>query len=401
MKKAVIIGAGAGGMLAAHFLGNNDIKVTILERMDEPLKKIYATGNGKCNFTNLHLDKSCYTNMDDKTFNVITRFDNMAVMNYFLESGVPPYENNGYIYPHSRQATSIAGALINNVRSTGNVDIRTSCNVKAVDYADDKGFVVTYEENVAAKGEKNRFERKKEHCDYVIIAAGGKSSSVLGSDGSGTYLARRLGHKIVCEMPALCPLITFEDVKELKGVRVICKLNDEKGEIIFSEEGISGIPAFQVSSKIAGRLHDNEDVYIDVDFACDLHESVLKRALDYNFKHNPDNIYKGIVPDKLGKYIMKHNDCIDTYKAIDCLKMKFQVKAVAGFDKSQVTKGGVSLENVDLTTMESKIVKDMYFCGEVLDVDGKCGGYNLQWAFSSGYCAAMSIVEGAADDTDK
>lgn len=403
IRKVVIIGGGASGMLASIILGEHGVDTLVLERMDKTCKKIYATGNGKCNYTNLYMDEKCYNGGIDKIMPVISKFDNMAVMDFFLERGVPSFEVNGYVYPHSRQASSIANALNISALSTNNVTISLKSNVKSVEKNDNDSYKITYEEQVnkadSKKKDKPVFVRKTVIAQYVIIAAGGRSQSKLGSDGSGTYLAKKLNHTIVEEKPALCKIEVEEDTKDIQGVRIVAKVNEECGEIIFNENGISGIPVFQLSHEIGNDISNKKNTCLQIDTVFDLNEIVVRKAIQKNISNCNDNIYCGIIPDKLGIYIMKKND-INTSRAkyvpieeiIDALNLKFRAVKLAGFEDSQVTSGGVSIDDIDINTMQSQKCDNLYFCGEVMDVDGICGGYNLQWAFTSGYIAAMDIV---------
>lgn len=399
MSEVIVVGAGASGMLASIILAENGIKTTILERMDKVCKKLYATGNGKCNFTNLYISNECFNGGIENIMPIINKFDSVAIMDFFLDCGVMSYENNGYVYPHSRQASSIVKALETRARKAG-VTINLKSNVKSVEENDEGGYKVVYEEDESKEPKKHRFVRKNITAPYVIIAAGGKSQKELGSDGSGTYFAKSLGHKIIKERPALCGVYTLEDTSSISGVRIIAKVNDEYGEIIFNEKGISGIPIFQLSSSIGKRLDKGENVTLDIDTIPKQAEAIVVKAIENNMSLGFENIYEGILPAKLGLYIMKINNIdkyTSVYEALDCLRMKMNINGLQDFDKSQVTSGGVSVKDINLDSFQSKIREGLYFCGEVVDVDGICGGYNLTFAWASGYIAARSIVENILD----
>lgn len=394
MARAVIVGGGASGMLAAIMLGESKVETIVLERMEKVCKKIYATGNGKCNFTNKNIGNEHYNGGAGDVSGIISRFDNKDVISFFEDCGVPSYVRDGYVYPHSRQASSIALALERRAQRCPGITIYTRCNVKLIRKTD-KGFSVEFEENQVNDKGKNIFLRKAIDSDYVIISAGGRSVSKLGSDGSGTYLAKKMGHNIIKELPALTPFDTYEDTAMISGVRTMAKVNGEAGEIIFTDTGISGIPVFQISSELGRRLDMGEETFVMIDFAPDLGDELLTRIIKRNIACNVPT-YQGIVPDKLALYLENRIEGKDEQDRAGYIRnVRFNIKSLGGFDKSQVTGGGVDVKQIDTSTMQSRICERLYMCGEVLDVDGICGGYNLQWAWSSGYIAAMSIIRDA------
>lgn len=396
MYDVIIVGAGASGILTSIILGRKGLSTVVLDRMDKPCKKIYATGNGKCNFTNMDMSCKYYYSDGDVPYNIISQFNNNDVIHYFEDCKILSYERDGYVYPASRQASAVAIQLVETAIGTGNVKIKTECNVKAIDKTDE-GFVVTYEE----KNSQKKYDRKMIKGLKVVIATGGKSGDRLGSDGSGYYFASRLGHNIIKPLPGLVHLKCQEEFKEIAGVRVIADVtlyeenNGQKnilgrqyGEIIFNEDNVSGIPVFQLSLIAVRMLDEDKKVYLSIDFAHEFNkESVEEFVKD---KKEYSNSLRGIIPEKLAVYFQKKYS--NEKKIVDAIKgWKLRLTGYGDFNKSQVSTGGVDMTQIDAHTMESKLVGGLYMTGEVLDVAGICGGYNLQWAWSSAYAAAKHI----------
>lgn len=390
----IIIGGGASGMFAAGLLRAGGLNVLVLDRMEKTCKKIYATGNGKCNFTNESVTENDYNTNAAFAMNIISKFDNNMTIDYFRKIGIVGYNNNGYIYPYSRQAMAVAGILTDYALSGENVSVKTECNVKAVDKTE-SGYVVTYD-----KKEGKEYKRYKKETLYVIMATGGQSDRKLGSDGSGYYFLKRLGVKIEEPIEALVPLVTYDNLSTIKGVRIIARvkaLDDEgidiasdEGEIIFNENGVSGIPIFQISSKVSSSLRDGKNIDLNIDMAPYISKKDIKDIL--NIKNKTTDSLIAILPDKLAAYVRRisanDEELINNIKSL-----KLSVSKTAGFDKSQVTKGGINVNELNPDTLELKKYKGLYAVGELIDVDGKCGGYNLQWAWSSAYAVCKSILE--------
>lgn len=424
--KVIVIGAGASGLVAALEAAKKGCKVTVLELKNEAGKKIYATGNGRCNITNKKMGIEYY-NCDDYDFlnDVLNEFNYENIKNYFNELGLKFKNIGDYIYPYSKRASSVVNVLINACLEN-KVEFICNCNVKNIE-KNEEGFIVTG--NVLNGKE---YSKKYYKCDKVIVSTGGKAAKYLGSDGSGYYLLSKLSHKINDVVPALVPLVCSENnkktyMKSLAGVRsdvFIRVVSDSleniaatsEGEIQLTDYGVSGIVVFQISGKVNEMLRNNEKVYLLIDFMPDIDRTKLSAdIIEYvnKFNVNENEKKKMIVNrfiennlnEKLANVILtdvnkivnnrcgrKEND-IEEYIhiATDRIKnFKIQIVGSKGFDNAQVCRGGISLKQIN-RNFESKIVKDLYIVGEVLDVDGICGGYNLHFAFASGIIAGRRI----------
>lgn len=403
VRDVVIVGGGASGMISGIFAARNGHKVTILEHKDKLGKKLLATGNGKCNYTNLVQGKDKYrceeANFPEK---VLEGFDVSSTIEFFKELGVYPKERNGYLYPYSEQASSVLHVLEMELKRL-KVKIQLSVHVKEVKKQGQKFLL--YTENEVIKG------------DVVILATGGCASPNLGSDGSGYQLAKSFGHRIIKPLPALVQLVSKEKfLKTIQGVR--CQgsiqlfsngkvIGHETGELLFANYGISGIPILQISRFAAKELDKGNKVTLGVDFMPELRGEEVKELLMARLLHNPmknlEEMMIGLLNHKLSFVLLKESGlnvemlCKDVgNKEIDRLVNRIKGLTLSiidtnPFDQAQVSSGGVSTKEIDRVTLESKLVKGLFFTGEVMDVDGTCGGYNLQWAWSSGVVAARGI----------
>ncbi len=389
--EVLVVGAGPAGMMAAIIAARAGSKVIVIEQKDMPGKKIYATGNGRCNFTNQHYDSRVFRGEDPKfAYEAYKRFDKDALIGFMKELGVAFRDINGYIYPYNEQARSVANALLYECKRLG-IEIR--CNEKTLDITqdnkidNDSDFLVTTDKDVYI-------------CEKVIIAAGGKASPTHGSDGNLNKVIRKLGHEIILQDPALVPL-RFADnsLSLLAGVRCKCKTvlmidgyetDNESGEIIFNNDNISGIPVMQLSRYAVKALTAKSKVSLELDLIPDMNDAFLKDFLETSVKKR-SGIFETlglVVNDKIAKYICDRIKDID--ELIHFLKhFRIEIIGDCGFNKAQVTAGGVNVAQIT-KDMESKIIRRLFFAGEILDIDGTCGGYNLQWAFTSGYLAGTA-----------
>ncbi len=408
MKNIIIIGGGAAGLFAGTVLSVHGCKVTILEHKDTVGKKLRVTGNGKCNMTNMNMDSECFYG-DDLQFSsyVLNNFNNIDFLQFMKKLGMDFVDKNGYIYPRSESAASVVEFLKYKCISVG-VQIVYKAEVKKI-IENDGGFSVQYIKDN---------ERINISADKVIIAAGSKSYPKTGSDGSGYYFAKTLGHNIIEPVPGLVPLKVEEDyIRELAGVRCQGKISlydensiiaEDKGEIQFTNYGVSGIPVFQVSRFASKMLIHKEYVRASIDFCVEKDENKLKNDLKEAFLFNKNYPVKVLLNimfnEKVVNCVMKKaninfeiltdeiNDN-DVDKIVVALKkMELTITDTCGFDNAQICVGGVDTRELNPKTMESKLISGVYFAGEVIDVDGKCGGYNLQWAWSSSFAAAMDII---------
>lgn len=402
----IIAGAGASGLVAAIAAARKGRSVLIIDQNSKAGKKILATGNGKCNFTNLNQAPDCYRS-DDSGFamKVLSGFDINRTLSFFENLGIYPKERNGYIYPLSEQASSMVSVLLMECERL-KVKIIYSEKVKAVLKPD---FTV---KTIRQDNTEAFYYGKK-----LIIATGGCASPKLGSDGSGYILAKNFGHNIVKPLPALVSLKSPDKFcKTLSGVRTQARVtayadskpvSQEEGEIIFADYGISGIPVMQLSRFVSKALDKGEKVFLKLDFFREHTEAELKQLLMSRCNNNPgktlEQMMVGLFNSKLNYIIIKEakldpeQSCRKLTKQ-DVIKLANQIKefhiridATNSFDFAQVTSGGVSTSEIDPATMESKKKKNLYFAGEIVDVDGTCGGYNLQWAWTSGYIAGSHV----------
>ena len=401
----IVVGAGASGLIAAIAAAEKGGSVLIIEQKEKAGKKILATGNGKCNFTNMHQTPDCYRS-DDSTFamKVLSNFDNKRTLEFFERLGIVPMNRNGYIYPNSEQAVSIVSVLLMKCEAL-NIDI---VYMEKVIETSEPDFTVT---TVKADKGKAVYYGKK-----LILATGGSATPKLGSDGSGYLLAKDFGHKIVKPLPALVSLKSPDKFcKTVSGVRTRAKasiyvdkelLIEEEGEIIFTDYGISGIPIMQISRYASRALDEGKSVYLILDLLLNYTLDELIGLLINRCNNNPDKTTEqmlvGMLNQKLNYIIIKEaklnhespchilskSDIIKLAKVIKSLKVR--INETNTFDFAQVTSGGVKTSEIDSNTLESKLKKGLYLTGELIDVDGTCGGYNLQWAWSTGYIAGKS-----------
>lgn len=386
--KVLVIGGGAAGLTAAIFASKAGAKVTVLEHENKTGKKILTTGNGKCNITNLIMNEDCFYGNKNFIRAVLNQFDENDAINFFKEIGIYTKDKNNYIYPLSEQASTVSNRLREVCEKLG-VKIKTNNYITDIKKSGDK-FAVDY-------GFEDVF-------DKVILATGGKSFPATGSDGSGYEIAKKFGHKIIDTEPALTALVCEKsELNKASGVRVKAQvtLDDthyDIGEVQIADYGISGIPVFNISrfAKIGSTL------LLDFMPEYSLEEliKILYELANMNSSFNLIQILNGLINEKLANAVLekcnlKKNDDI-TNKNINLIactlkSFKLTVKQKKGFDFAQVTMGGVDTNEINSETMESKIVSGLYFVGEIIDIDGRCGGYNLQFAWSSGAIAGRNI----------
>lgn len=399
-----VIGGGASGLMAAITAKKSGKEVIILERKDRILKKVLITGNGRCNITNVNANISNYFGKNISSVeNILNKFTPQNTMDFFNELGIVcNEENRGKVYPLSGQASSVVDALRFEAEKLG-IKIETEFYVRKIE-KDGFKFRIYSE------------DRKKIEAGRVIIAAGGQSYPELGSNGSGFELAKELGHSVTKLSPSIVQLKTEKyQVKGLQGIKTdvaVTAYGDNKkictydGELLFTDYGISGNVVFNISFVMP--LYKNVEFEIDFMEKFDYNElyEMLKERKRILSHLTMENYFNGMINKKLGQFLSKVsgieklskpvkdlNDS-DIRKLCTVLK-KYRVKILetTGFKNAQVTAGGVLLDEVNIETLESKIVKGLYFSGEVLDVYGECGGFNLQWAWASGHIAGENAAK--------
>lgn len=404
-----VIGGGASGLAAAIAAGREGASVLVIERMDKTGKKILATGNGKCNLTNQairrgHIQTGVYRSGQEAfPLHVLEDFDAGDTLAFFESMGLYTRERDGYVYPMSEQAASVRDILCWELAEQ-KADVVTGQEVKDIRVggkgAAKRGFSVYTSEDIY-------------QCRKLILACGGASSSKLGSNGSGYRLAENLGHHVSAPVPALCALHCKEKYfKELAGIRLQGNVQllvdgrmaaEDRGEVQLTAYGISGIPVFQVSRYAAKALRLKKQVTAVLDLMPAVSEKGLRARLMWQMQASPKwtmrMVLSGMMNSKLASCLLK---CAGIDGGLPCRKVdsralerlialvkhhEVHITATNDFEQSQVTAGGVDTREIDDKNMASKLVDGLYFIGELLDVDGVCGGYNLQWAWATGVLA--------------
>lgn len=407
MYDIIIIGAGASGMMAAVTAARKGSKVALLEHKDAIGKKILATGNGRCNYTNKNMAADKYHGSRQLIKNGLSRFDEKDTIAFFESLGIPAYDNNGYIYPNSKQAASVVAAFRMELSRT-KVDVKTSVKIDSIHYKPDTGSSSGIYQVCGSFG--------KLTSPKLILACGLTASSKLGSDGSLFKAIASLGHHMTDIVPALCGFYCSGlNFKKITGVRCDATVSSiidgtlteqETGELQLTDYGLSGIPVFQISSLLSRSLKKGRKAEIVIDFMPSYtHEHLSeylkvrresttdKRSLNemlnglLNSKLMLELIHKsGLSPDQKGSQLTDKDISILT----DTIKhTAVPVSRARDAEFAQVCAGGIRTKEIDARTLESKVHPGLYFAGELLDVDGICGGYNLQWAWTSGYITGM------------
>lgn len=400
-----IIGGGAAGLMAAVSAAGHGAHTVILEHNNRVGKKLLATGNGKCNFTNEWQEETCYYS-DSPAFvmSALDRFGYKETIRFFEELGVIVMSRNGYCYPNSGQAASILDLLRLEIQ-------RLQIEI----FLEEEIVSITKKENFYINTKKTQILAK--NC---IIAAGGKAAEQTGSDGSGYRLAKQFGHHMTRLVPALVPLVSDQkDLQIVSGVRTKAYLRlfldgkkeaEEEGELQLTAYGISGIPVFQFSRTAAYGLAEKKKVFVQIDFLPDrslewLENELQNRKEGRHSKHTLEETMTGVLNKKLVEFLRKQagiskTDLMETIPghrlekfAAYIKKFSVRINGTKPFANAQVTAGGIALSEVKELTFESRLVHGLYFAGEILDVDGICGGYNLQWAWTSGYLAGQAAAK--------
>ncbi|MDE5699076.1 MAG: aminoacetone oxidase family FAD-binding enzyme [Lachnospiraceae bacterium] len=432
--RVIVAGGGASGLVAAIFAAENGARVTVIEHKDRVGKKILMTGNGRCNLTNMSDVRGKYYSSDadslNRIYDTLVRFDAEKTRDFFRRLGLYTKEKrDGGVYPVSEQAAIVLDVLRSACDRLG-VRIRTDCEVTAVKPRR-TGGTVSVVQYIRADHEQNKREKKstalqhkhKEDMleyDRLILATGGKAAAVSGSDGSGYQLAKGLGHSIIEPLPALVQLKcegTF--FRALSGVRAQCRIRllidgretaSEEGELQLTDYGISGIPVFQMSRLASRAIYEGRRCEAGIDFLPYIENAenqIFDKSMDRNirdFAHKTvEEFLSGLVHKKVAAVVCRQNGVASgatvghtgVRKIVECIRMlaDFKVKITApnSFENAQVCCGGVPLGEVDENFM-SRRHSNVYIIGELLDCDGICGGYNLQWAWATGAIAGADAA---------
>ncbi len=401
-EKLAVIGGGASGLAAAIEAKTEypQADVTIFERLPKLCKKILVTGNGRCNFTNEDLSPKHFYGNNNFLRNILTSVYADSE-NFFRSLGVLSYHEDGRIYPRAQQSAVIREALVNKAISLG-IKSKTDTGVAHINKSSDVFLV---------NGEK---------FDAVIIATGGKSASVHGSDGSGFTLLEELGHSISPLYPALCGLTTDGGMLNLlKGVRAEAKaslysgntlLGEESGEVQFTDKAVSGIPVMNLSHL----CKDKHNLSLQLDLCEEYSTTELREHFNETTRVNEmcevEQALSGVVNTKLGYAVLnkakiKQHSLLnklssrDIDNIISVLKcFKIAITGTKGFESAQITCGGVNTDDTNSKTLMSNICHGLFICGEALDIHGDCGGYNLHLAWTTGRIAGSSAAHYLRDN---
>ena len=407
----IIVGGGASGLVAAITAKDFGIDVAIVEGTDRVGKKILTTGNGRCNISNNCIKPpfiNYHSSNSDFQFTALDKLSLEDTKNFFLSLGLPIVAlPTGKLYPQSLQASSVVDILKMAIEDR-NIPLYTNCKIKDIH-----------------KGKKFKLSTTNEEyklftANKVILACGGKTAPKTGSDGSGYNIAKSFGHSITSLVPGIVQLkLGYPHLKALSGVKfdgyVTLLINDEVvkkdfGEILFTDYGISGPPILQISALASQSTFVKKQTEVVVDLLPSYSKDELQDFLECHFavlSHRPIiNALVGVIHKKIIPILLK--ECGITNLQMPCYELswkekmklvntlkswKFTCTGTNDFNQAQVTVGGVNTKDINCNTLESKLVPNLYFCGEILDVHGDCGGFNLQWAWSSGYTVATSIAE--------
>lgn len=396
--KVVIIGGGASGITSAITARRKGYDVVVLEKNSSLLKKLKITGNGHCNYYNEDQDLCHYHSDNSELISMMINSVNLENVSLFFDSiGIIPRIKNGYYYPFSNQAISVCSSLILEAQKLG-VVLDTDVEVQEVKKSNRFQVITT----------NGVYE-----ADKVIVSTGGMSYQKTGSDGFGYRELKRLGHNINLLLPGLTPLIIANPKKEWKGIRTDVSISllennklvrKESGEIQLTEDGISGICTMQLSSYISKGLYLGKDERIKINFLPFIDEDKFFVFMDNRSRKMKNRtvmeLLEGVLNYKLISVILKKeqnliwDECNNKEREFikkNLLSYMVEVVDTKSFNYSQVTLGGVSLLEVNLETMESKKVKDLYITGELLDITGDCGGYNLTIAWITGLIAGECL----------
>lgn len=402
----IVVGAGASGIMTAITSKDRGLEVAILEGSNRIGKKILTTGNGRCNITNKYSNIENFHSLNNNfPKDVLNNFTVNDTLNFFKSIGLPLVElEEGKMFPLSLQASSVLD-ILRFALEERNIPIHLDTKINKVKYEKNIFKIFTKESEIYT-------------CDKLVLSCGGSSAPNTGSDGSGYALAKTLGHTIISPVPGLVQLkLDYPKLKAISGIKFqgsveafsnSVLIRKEYGELLFTDYGISGPPILQISSLISRDLYNKQQIILKVDMFPHMNYESMKEFLDNHFGvfgyRSISESLIGILNKKLIPILLKeaqiadiHKPCFDlSWKERENIlnlvkSWKFNVYDTNSFANSQVTCGGIDTTEVSSITLESNKIKNLFFTGEILDVNGDCGGFNLQWAWSSGYTVGMSL----------
>ncbi|MDD4494595.1 MAG: NAD(P)/FAD-dependent oxidoreductase [Eubacteriales bacterium] len=413
-KHVIVVGGGAAGLVAAISAKRQGADVTILERNTRVGKKILATGNGRCNYTNVNADITHYYGKNPGfAANALTEFSKSDTISFFQELGIEhKVEELGKVFPMSDQASSFLDVFLYELNELG---IQVMCEARVKSISKKSGeFIVETNNGDVYKG------------DSVIIATGGKALPSSGSEGDGYELAKSLGHRVTDIFPSIVQLMLEGGFfKRIDGVKIVGTAEvvyggktivKDRGDILFTNYGVSGPPVLQVS-RMAGELlneqgellNEQKEVYLKIRIIDTMSKDELCAIMERRFNQSRQKTVEqsmiGFINKRLIPVLLEAAG-IEPKRSVAELNKKeresivnilaaweIKIRGTKGWTSAQATAGGVETDDIDASTMESKLVKGLYFAGEVIDIDGQCGGYNLQWAWSSGFVAGQNAAK--------
>lgn len=406
-KRVIVVGGGAAGMVAAIAAARQGAAVTILERNPRVGKKLLTTGNGRCNFTNIHANSQCYQGNNPEFVRIPFRnFSVQHTISYFEELGIAhKVEEAGKVFPMSDQASSVLDVLRYEMDQVG---VTVVCDAYVVEIRRQNNiFTLSMEDGSVWQ------------ADSIVLAAGGRAMPASGSDGNGFVLAQKLGHTIIDVFPGLVQLkLEASFFKQIDGVKFVgtaelfhkgtCIAKD-RGDILFGNYGVSGPPILQVSRSAAQLLHENKEAILKIIMLDTVSREELKARLTTRWEQRPGKTAEfslvGLINKRLIPVVLKEAGIGDSKRPVAALSAKereriidiltdwqFKITGTKGWPSAQVTAGGIATKEINPNTMESKLVKGLFLAGEIIDIDGQCGGFNLQWAWSSGYIAGLNAA---------
>lgn len=407
VKHVLVAGGGAAGIMAAIAARRSGADVTILEKNPRVGKKILATGNGRCNYTNINTDITYYNGNNPKfAYSALSAFTADDTISFFEKLGIQhKVEDFGKVFPMSDQASSFVDVLLYELNELG---INVVCNAYVKDIVKKNSeFIINLDNGDIFRG------------DSIILATGGKAMPSSGSDGNSYNLATKLGHTLTDIFPALVQiLLEGSYFKRIDGVKFVGtaevihnnkSIAKDRGDILFSNNAISGPPIFQISRKAGELLNAGKEAYLKVAILDMMNKEELIALLNKRFQTNPkksvDFSFVGLINKRLIPVVLIESGISDMKRPVGSLSAReqeaiasilvdwrFKVKGTKSWPSAQVTAGGIDVAEINPNTMESKLVKGLFFAGEIIDIDGQCGGFNLQWAWSSGFIAGKNAA---------
>jgi predicted Rossmann fold flavoprotein len=405
----VICGAGPSGLMAAITAAEAGLNVALLERMDNPGRKLLATGGGRCNITrDIPIPKLLNSYFGNDTFvkPALKALPPQALLRFFEKNGLHcRIDANQQVYPESDRSIDVLNVLLDKIKNSG-VTLHTDCYAQTIQQVDNC-FIITCQSGIVIRSKK------------LVLSCGGKTYSQLGSDGSGFTLAESLSHSVKKTLPGLCGLITSQSwTAECSGLSIndasvyidkVQRLYPQSGAVLFTHHGISGPAVLDISRYVSRLLDEHDSVSVRVRPLAKMRreeiDNVFIKSQQKEGSKRLRSVLCELLPSRLVKQLFiscsvdPEIRCADVTKGqklkfLDLLDNGIPL-TVTGMDKPEfamITTGGVQCDEINCKTMESTKVNGLYFCGEIIDVDGLCGGYNLQWAFASGFLAGRSLA---------